>query len=208
MGSEDALTYLGMSWDSSLVGAVADRPSGYGFFIELVSILEPSVALIIGFQHFLGLVLVSAYALCIRLGFSRIVAVAAAAILAFDSYLLTMEHWVLTETVATTLAFVAVAVTASTQRPLGIAASGLLLGTAVQCASEWCSPSPPTRLRWPDDGPTRTRSWRWRFAARPMRATMATRSVRVQALVEGAPIGSNGSGAEFEAPAMSPERVR
>ena len=31
---------------------------------------------------------------------------------------------------------------------------------------------------------------------------------RVRALVQGAPIGSSGSGAEFEAPAMSPERVR
>jgi hypothetical protein len=31
---------------------------------------------------------------------------------------------------------------------------------------------------------------------------------RLRAMVEGAPIGSSGSGAEFEAPAMSPERVR
>jgi integrase len=31
---------------------------------------------------------------------------------------------------------------------------------------------------------------------------------RLRALVEGAPIGSNGSGGEIEAPAMSPERVR
>jgi hypothetical protein len=31
---------------------------------------------------------------------------------------------------------------------------------------------------------------------------------RLRALVEGTPIGSNGSGAEIEAPAISPERVR
>ena len=31
---------------------------------------------------------------------------------------------------------------------------------------------------------------------------------RLRALVEGAPIGSSGSGADFEAPARSPERVR
>ena len=31
---------------------------------------------------------------------------------------------------------------------------------------------------------------------------------RLRATVEGAPVGSSGSGAEFEASAMSPERVR
>ena len=33
-------------------------------------------------------------------------------------------------------------------------------------------------------------------------------SDRLRALVEGVPIGSNGSGADFEAPARTPERVR
>jgi Dolichyl-phosphate-mannose-protein mannosyltransferase len=132
VSSEDAFTYLGLSWDAPWVEAVPDRPAGYGFFIELVSLLGNSLTWLVTVQHLIGLAIGAvAYALLLRLGSGRWVAAAAAAILVLDSYLVTAEHWALTETATTGLVFAALALTAASRRAWALALAGALLGSAV-----------------------------------------------------------------------------
>ncbi len=144
VSSEDALTYMALAWRSPFVGVVPDRPSGYAMFIELTSVFGHSAAAIVAVQHLLGLATGAlAYLVLVRHGVRRWLATAVAAVLVLDAYALTMEHWVLSESVATFAITAAVCLTAVSGRrlaPLALAGGLLAYAVTVRTASIFVVP--------------------------------------------------------------------
>lgn len=123
----DSGTYVDRA--ASLEPAV-DRPWGYSAFLALLDpvTLFRDVAVI---QHVLGLVMVVlVYALLQRRGVSRWVSVLAVLPLAFDAYLLDIEHFILAETLFMFLMTVAVVLLLARERPgpLLVGTVGVLMG--------------------------------------------------------------------------------
>jgi hypothetical protein len=108
------------------------RPSGYSLFVAPFWHLG-SAALLIVVQHLIGLaIVVVLYALLLRRGAPRLVAVLAVVPVALDPYLVDIEHMVMAETVFHAAVVGALALLLWWERPgIGVAAaSGLLLGYA------------------------------------------------------------------------------
>jgi hypothetical protein len=123
----DSGTYVDRA--ASLEPAV-DRPWGYSAFLALLDpvTLFRDVAVI---QHVLGLVMiVLVYALLQRRGVSRWVSVLAVLPLAFDAYLLDIEHFILAETLFMFLMTLAVVLLLARERPgpLLVGTVGVLMG--------------------------------------------------------------------------------
>ena len=123
----DSGTYVDRA--ASLEPAV-DRPWGYSAFLALLDpvTLFRDVAVI---QHVLGLVMiVLVYALLQRRGVSRWVSVLVVLPLAFDAYLLDIEHFILAETLFMFLMTLAVVLLLARERPgpLLVGTVGVLMG--------------------------------------------------------------------------------
>lgn len=129
----DSWAYLRMAYDSALVGMAVDRPSGYGVFIEAVSLPGRSLTAIVAVQHLLGLAVgVLAYALLLRLRAPLGAALAVAAIVVLDAFLIALEHHVLPSALFALLLLAAAALTLTRPHaPAALAASGVLLAAAV-----------------------------------------------------------------------------
>jgi hypothetical protein len=112
------------------VEPAVDRPWGYSAFLALLNPVTTfrEVAIV---QHVLGLaVIVLVYALLQRRGVARWLSVLAVLPLAFDAYLLNIEHFILAETLFVFLMAVALVLLLVRERPgpLLIAAVGVVLG--------------------------------------------------------------------------------
>jgi hypothetical protein len=112
------------------VEPAVDRPWGYSGFLALLNPVTTyrEVAVV---QHVLGLAMVAlVYALLQRRGVARWVSLLAVLPLAFDAYLLNIEHFILAETLFMFLMTVAVVVLLARERPgpLLVATVGVLMG--------------------------------------------------------------------------------
>jgi hypothetical protein len=144
VSSADALNYLGLAWQPHFVGVLPDRPSGYPMFLDVLEVFGRRPMLIAIVQHLFGLAIGAlAYFVLLRRGVRRWLAAAAAGLLVFDAYALTMEHWVLTETLATFLVVTALCLTAASERrawPLALAGALLAYAVTVHTASLFAIP--------------------------------------------------------------------
>lgn len=106
------------------------RPDGYSFVVAPFYALGSAQALIV-LQHVVGLGLaVAVYALLLRRGAPRWLALLGAAPLALDLYLVVVEHTIMAETVFHTALIATLALVMWWERPgpAALAAAGLLLG--------------------------------------------------------------------------------
>ena len=125
----DSWTYLDVAFSPHFS---TTRPAGYSAIIAVLSIPGRSLGALTILQHLAGLGTGAlCYLLLDRLGTPRWAAIGVAVVVLFDAYAIVLEQHVLAE------AFFALALTASTylalvhrDRPLALAASGLLLGGA------------------------------------------------------------------------------
>ena len=128
----DSYEYLQLAMEDPL-GISAKRPSGYPLLLKIFSLDGRSVAAVTVVQHLAGLVTgVLVYALLLRLGVRRWVAVIAAAVVLLDGYAIALEQFILSE------AFFTVAVVAACFLVIGerrgavaLGISGLFLAAAV-----------------------------------------------------------------------------
>ena len=97
---DDSVDYVSMAADGSPVAfAPTSHPSGYPVLVEVLSGGFRSLAALSAFQHLMGLVAGAlVYALLVRLGTPRKWAVAAAAVVLLDLWLIALEQYVATET--------------------------------------------------------------------------------------------------------------
>lgn len=131
-----ALLFTGDSHDY-LASARALRPSlfhpfGYSALLRLLW-WTGDLRVVTGVQHLMGLGLgVATYAFLLRLGTARWLAAVAAAPVLLDAYQVSLERFVLAETLFSCLLFAALAVIAARDRPsvANCAAGGLLLAAA------------------------------------------------------------------------------
>ncbi len=94
----DSWQYLNLAFSRFPVGIAPSRPSGYPLLLRLLSAPGHDFALVVVLQHVAGLgtgVLV--YALCLRLGVARRVAVLAAAVVILDAYAIALEQHIMAE---------------------------------------------------------------------------------------------------------------
>ena len=94
----DSWQYLNLAFSRFPVGIAPSRPSGYPLLLRLLSAPGHDFALVVALQHVAGLgagVLV--YALCLRLGLARWVAVLAAAAVILDAYAIALEQHIMAE---------------------------------------------------------------------------------------------------------------
>jgi hypothetical protein len=128
----DSWAYLDLAYNGTPVGLAPDRPSGYPLLIDLLSVAGRSLAAITTAQHLAGLAVgVLVYALLLKLGLPRLLAVAGAAVVLLDGYAIALEQQIMAES------FFALALVASmylvvgkSRGPGALAASGLLLAAA------------------------------------------------------------------------------
>jgi hypothetical protein len=129
---DDSVDYVGMAKQGSPVAfAPSPHPAGYPLLVELFSGGFRSLAALSAVQHLAGLAAgVLVYALLVRLGTPRKLAVVASALVLWDLWLIALEQHLATETffllMTTASAYLAVVY----RSPGAIAGAGLLLGAA------------------------------------------------------------------------------
>ncbi|MDX6690797.1 MAG: hypothetical protein QOG15_2254 [Solirubrobacteraceae bacterium] len=102
----DSWTYLSLAWGQEhgpdFVGINFSRPSGYPMFLVLAAqVTGHHAAPIAAIQQVFGLIVgVLVYAVLVRLDVNRWIAIAAASLVLFDSYLLTLAQTILGDTLA------------------------------------------------------------------------------------------------------------
>jgi hypothetical protein len=128
----DSWAYLDLAFEGWPVGIAPDRPSGYPFLIHLLSAAGPSLATITTAQHLAGLtVAVLVYLLLLRVRLPRVVAAAAAAVVALDGYAIALEQQVMAEAFFTLALVASLYLAVGRDRgPWALAASGALLAAA------------------------------------------------------------------------------
>jgi len=95
----DSSGYLRLAHTGSVVGFVPDRPSGYPLLIHLLTLPGHRTAIVIIAQHLAGLIIGPlVYALVLRAGGRRSLALGAAAIVLLDGDLILLEQYVMPET--------------------------------------------------------------------------------------------------------------
>lgn len=95
----DSWGYLGLAYGASPVGFRPDRPSGYPLLIRLITLPGHQVAIVTIVQHVVGLLIGTlVYALVLRAGARRWLALAAAAIVLLDGDLIVLEQYLMPET--------------------------------------------------------------------------------------------------------------
>ena len=112
----DSWVYLGLAWDPAedFVGLSFARPSGYPMFLwALEPFVGEHVARVALVQQLLAVAVgVIVYVVLDRLGVRPWIAIAAAALVLFDAYVLTLAQTMLGDTLVMTLVILAVAVVA------------------------------------------------------------------------------------------------
>lgn len=134
----DSWSYLKLALSRFPVGISATRVSGYPLIIRLLFLPGKSLAWLTFAQHVSGLVVgCLVYALLLRLGTRRWVAIAAAAIVLFDAYVLMLEQFVASDALSVPLVMSSVWMVIVQRRdPRWVAASGVLLAAALLVRGE------------------------------------------------------------------------
>jgi hypothetical protein len=129
----DSWQYIHLAYSKPIVAFGVDRPSGYPLLIHLLSLPGRSLATITIVQHLAGLATGTlAYVLLLRMGARTWLAALAAALILLDSYLVSLEQEIMTETFfALALMLCAALAALYPRRPWVVAASGVFLAGAV-----------------------------------------------------------------------------
>lgn len=154
--SVDSWGYLDVALRADPVGFAPERPSGYPLLLNVLLLPGRSLALITTVQHLAGLASgVLAYALLLRLGAPKAVAVVAAAVLLLDVYAVTLEQHLLSESFFGLALLGAAYLAIASRRAPALAASGLLLGLAatLRTAGLFAVPIWIIYLAWSRRGP-------------------------------------------------------
>jgi len=94
----DSWEYLGMALQKPFVGFEVDRPSGYPFFVYLLTLDNRTLILLTGAQHLAGLVTaVMVYMIGLRLRLGRWISALVAALVALDGAWIALEQHIMTE---------------------------------------------------------------------------------------------------------------
>lgn len=94
----DSWQYLNLAFSRFPVGIAPSRPSGYPLLLRLLSAPGHDLALVVVLQHVAGLGTgVLTYALCLRLGLARRIALLAAAVVILDAYAIALEQHIMAE---------------------------------------------------------------------------------------------------------------
>lgn len=127
----DSWEYVLLAWERFPVQLGPDRPSGYPLALRILGFGHHILPILVA-QNLAGLAIaVLVYALLLRFGVARALALAAAAILIFDGYALALEQHVMPETLFTLVLLGSLAILAGASRARWLALSGLLLAAAV-----------------------------------------------------------------------------
>jgi hypothetical protein len=142
----DSWAYLRLAYGGSPVGYQADRPSGYPLLIRLLTMPSHQVAIVTLTQHLVGLGIgILVYALLLRAGARRALALGAAAVVLLDGDLIVLEQYVMPETFAALALVLSAWFVISGSRATAtaqLAASAALLGVAatIRAASLFAVP--------------------------------------------------------------------
>lgn len=135
---QDSLIYLRLSEHAPWAPFSPTRPSGYPVALRLIGSMVSGLDAITAAQHLAGLAVATIlYVVLIRAGVRRWLAVAAVAVVAFDSFTLALEQDILAETLftLTLMGSLLLAVRrqgpAAPQHPGDLLGSGLLLAFAI-----------------------------------------------------------------------------
>lgn len=129
----DSWQYIHLAYSKPIVAFGVDRPSGYPLLIHILSLPGRSLATITVVQHVAGLATGTvAYVLLVRLGMRTWLAALAAALILLDSYLVSLEQEIMSETFfALALMLCAALALLYPRRAVLLAASGVFLAGAV-----------------------------------------------------------------------------
>jgi hypothetical protein len=129
----DSWQYIHLAFSKPIVAFGVDRPSGYPLLIHILSLPGRSLATITIVQHLAGLATGTlAYVLLVRMGARTWLAAVAAALILLDSYLVSLEQQIMSETFfALALMLCAALALLYPRRPVLLAASGVFLAGAV-----------------------------------------------------------------------------
>ena len=129
----DSWQYIQLAFANPIVAFGVDRPSGYPLILHLLALPGRSLGTISIVQHLAGLATgIIAYWVLRRLGIRAWAAALAAALILFDSYVVTLEQTVLAETFfALALLLAAALAVLYSRSPWTMAAAGVLLAGAV-----------------------------------------------------------------------------
>ena len=128
----DSFNYLSLA-ATDPVGLAPHRPSGYPFVLKLLTLDGRSLSLLAAVQHVAGLMTaVLVYAIQLRMGVRRSVAVLAVAVVALDGYAVALEQYVLAEAFFGLILFASLfCATASEPGRRTLILSGALLAGAI-----------------------------------------------------------------------------
>ena len=129
----DSWQYIQLAFANPIVAFGVDRPSGYPLILHVLALPGRSLGTISIVQHLAGLATgIIAYWVLRRLGIRAWAAALAAALILFDSYVVTLEQTVLAETFfALALLLSAALAVLYSRSPWTMAAAGVLLAGAV-----------------------------------------------------------------------------
>jgi len=95
----DSWGYIATAYKGAIVGLPTIHPVGYPLLVHLLTLPDRSLLELVAFQHLAGLGGgVAIYAALIRAGAPRWSATAAAALVLFDGYAITLEQYVMSDT--------------------------------------------------------------------------------------------------------------
>jgi dolichyl-phosphate-mannose-protein mannosyltransferase len=132
----DSFIYLWLREGDGVVGFAPDRPSGYPLLLDVLARVHGDLLFTTLVQHLAGLLVGTlVYALLLRLGVHRRLALVAAAIVLLDGYAIALEQFIMPESFFATALITSAYLAVRRTNPAALACSGLLLGAAVTIRS-------------------------------------------------------------------------